>query len=189
MSIDNAPLEESLWYATAAPPPETAPIEGGVEADVCIVGAGYTGLSSALHLGECGVRCAVLEAQQIGHGGSGRNAGHCTPTFHFYEIAKIREMLDEPFASLDAPTAERLRRLLIEIWSLRPTTVLFVTHDLREAIHLADRIVFLSAGPAHVIADIPIDLPRPRRGDAEVDAIRAQLLTDHGPELTQILTS
>ena len=98
-------------------------------------------------------------------------------------------LMDEPFASLDAPTAERLRRLLIEIWSLRPTTVLFVTHDLREAIHLADRIVFLSAGPAHVIADIPIDLPRPRRGDAEVDAIRTHLLTDHGPELTQILTS
>lgn len=99
MSIDNAPLEDSLWYATAASPPETSSIEGEVETDICIVGAGYTGLSSALHLGECGVRSVVLEAQQIGHGGSGRNAGHCTPTFHFYEIAKIREMLDEPFAS------------------------------------------------------------------------------------------
>ncbi len=98
MDVRNAPLEESLWYATAQPAPETVPLEGEVRADVCIVGGGYTGLSSALHLAEKGVEVALLEAREVGNGGSGRNAGHCTPTFHFYEIAKIRELLGEPFA-------------------------------------------------------------------------------------------
>src|SRR5712691_9114152 len=94
-----ASLEESLWYATAAPAPETRPLAGTITADVCIIGAGYTGLSTALHLAERGVKAIVLEAEQIGHGGSGRNAGHCTPTFHFYEIPKIRRMVGEPYAS------------------------------------------------------------------------------------------
>ncbi len=99
MSMSDAPLQDSLWYATAAPAPETDPIDGQIRADVCIVGGGYTGLSAALHLAEKGVGVAVLEAQEIGQGGSGRNAGHCTPTFHFYEIEQIRRMLGEPFAS------------------------------------------------------------------------------------------
>lgn len=51
-------------------------------------------------------------------------------------------LMDEPFVSLDAPTARQVRRLLITLWQQRPHTVLFVTHDLREAIALADRIVF-----------------------------------------------
>ncbi len=99
MAPNDAPLEDSLWFATAASAPETGPIDGRISADVCIVGAGYTGLSSALHLAEKGVAVALLEARQIGHGGSGRNAGHCTPTFHFYEIPQIRRMLGEPYAS------------------------------------------------------------------------------------------
>ncbi len=98
MAVKDAPIEDSLWYATAQPAPETEPLDGEVRAAVCIVGGGYTGLSSALHLAEKGVETVLLEARQIGNGGSGRNAGHCTPTFHFYEIAKIREMLGEPFA-------------------------------------------------------------------------------------------
>jgi len=98
MAVADAPLEDSLWYATAQPAPETAPLEGRVRADVCVVGGGYTGLSTALHLAEQGAEVVLLEAHEIGHGGSGRNAGHCTPTFHVFEIAKIREMLGEPFA-------------------------------------------------------------------------------------------
>lgn len=92
------PLEPSLWYATAAPAPDLGPLEADAEADVCVVGAGYTGLSTALHLAEQGVRVVVLEAQQAGWGCSGRNAGHCTPTFHFYSIPKVREMVGEPYA-------------------------------------------------------------------------------------------
>src|SRR5260221_9997 len=93
-----APLEPSLWYATAAPAPETSALQGTVNADVCVVGACYTGLSTALHLAEQGVGTIVLEAEQIGFGGSGRNAGHCTPTFHFYDFPKVRRMLGEPYA-------------------------------------------------------------------------------------------
>ncbi|MGZ8928246.1 MAG: ABC transporter ATP-binding protein, partial [Methylobacter sp.] len=53
-------------------------------------------------------------------------------------------LMDEPFVSLDAPTARQVRELLLKLWQQRPHTVLFVTHDLREAIALADRLVFLS---------------------------------------------
>ncbi len=93
-----APLEPSLWYATAAPAPDLRPLEGDIDTDVCIVGAGYTGLSTALHLAPKGVRTVVLEAEEVGYGGSGRNAGHCTPTFHFYSIPRVRRMLGEPWA-------------------------------------------------------------------------------------------
>ena len=60
--------------------------------------------------------------------------------------------LDEPFVSLDEPTAERLRHLLLAVWSARPTTALMVTHNLREALMLSDRIIVLSPRPAHVSA-------------------------------------
>lgn len=88
-----SPIEASLWYATAAEPPPTEPLEGEIVADVCVIGAGYTGLSSALHLAEKGVRVVVVEARGVGFGCSGRNAGHCTPTFHFYSIPTVRKML------------------------------------------------------------------------------------------------
>jgi glycine/D-amino acid oxidase-like deaminating enzyme len=99
MKIQDAPIESSLWYATAAPAPVTVKLEDRITAAVCIIGGGYTGLSSALHLAEQGVDVVLVEAKEIGNGGSGRNAGHCTPTFHFYEIPTIRKMLGEPFAS------------------------------------------------------------------------------------------
>jgi glycine/D-amino acid oxidase-like deaminating enzyme len=96
--MQRAPLEPSLWYATAAPPPPTSALEAEVETDVAIVGAGYTGLSTAIHLGQKGVRTVVLEAQEIGFGGSGRNAGHCTPTFHVFDLATVRRILGQPWA-------------------------------------------------------------------------------------------
>ncbi|RDE08887.1 NAD(P)/FAD-dependent oxidoreductase [Pelagibacterium lacus] len=65
----------NLWSATARPAPATHPLQGDATADVVIIGAGYTGLSSALHLAEAGKRAVVLEAKSIGHGGSGRNVG------------------------------------------------------------------------------------------------------------------
>lgn len=75
------PLERSLWYDTAAPAPETRPLDGAVTADVAVIGGGYTGLSTALHLAKRGVKAVALEAEETGYGGSGRNAGHCSPTF------------------------------------------------------------------------------------------------------------
>ena len=89
-------------------------------------------------------------------------------------------LMDEPFVSLDEPRAQRLRRLLLNIWQGRPTTVLFVTHDLREAIRLADRIVLLSAAPGTVMSDIPVDVDRAQRGnEVEVEAFRSHLIRDN----------
>jgi len=82
-------------------------------------------------------------------------------------------LLDEPFVSLDEATAERLRRLLMEVWSARPTTALMVTHNLREAAELADRIVLLSHRPGHVESITPITVPRGERSPAIVDEIVA----------------
>ena len=72
-------LRHSLWHATAARAPATATLEGRAEADVVIVGAGYTGLSCALTLAEAGRAVIVLEAGEIGHGASGRNGGQVIP--------------------------------------------------------------------------------------------------------------
>jgi ABC-type nitrate/sulfonate/bicarbonate transport system ATPase subunit len=89
-------------------------------------------------------------------------------------------LMDEPFVSLDAPTARQVRRLLITLWQQRPHTVLFVTHDLREAIALADRIVFLAAAPMKVIADMEVPIPRSGRDDEQaIEIFRQQLLRDY----------
>ncbi len=72
-------------------------------------------------------------------------------------------LMDEPFVSLDEPSANRLRHLLLRLWrNLRPTVV-FVTHNLREAIALADEVLFLSASPGTVILRLPVDIDRPRQ--------------------------
>ncbi|WP_413733607.1 NAD(P)/FAD-dependent oxidoreductase [Sodalis sp. RH21] len=93
-----SPFEHSLWYATAPAAPATHPLTSQVDADVCVVGAGYTGLTTALELARQGVSVVVLEAQEAGFGGSGRNAGHCTPTFTHYGLPELRRMLGEPWA-------------------------------------------------------------------------------------------
>lgn len=85
-------------------------------------------------------------------------------------------MLDEPFAALDVQTRELMQDELLSLWSGSGAAVVFVTHDLTEAISLADRVVVMTAGPATVKDIVPIDLPRPRK----VEEIR---LT---PEFTQL---
>lgn len=81
-------------------------------------------------------------------------------------------LMDEPFLSLDAAAAQRLRSLLLRLVSTRPATVLFVTHDLDEAVELADRILVLSPAPGRVVAEMPIPTPRERR---QLAALRAEL--------------
>jgi len=71
-------------------------------------------------------------------------------------------LLDEPFGSLDAQTRARMQAALGTLWEQRRTTVVMVTHDVDEAIQLADRVVVLSPRPGRVILEAPIDLPRPR---------------------------
>ena len=89
-------------------------------------------------------------------------------------------LLDEPFVSLDSPVGNLLRGLLLQLWKARPTTVIFVTHDLREAIYLADRIAFLSRGPSKVILEETVPLARPRKiEDPTIDHFRRDLLSQH----------
>jgi NitT/TauT family transport system ATP-binding protein len=89
-------------------------------------------------------------------------------------------LMDEPFVSLDHDTVEQLRSLLLKLWHARPTTVLFVTHDLREALVLADRLVLLSGAPGHVVADVPVGLARNRRhSSAEIELLRDEILRHH----------
>ena len=96
-------------------------------------------------------------------------------------------LMDEPFVSLDAPTARQVRGLLLRLWQARPHTVLFVTHDLREAIALGDRLIFLSAAPMTVITEITVPIPRVDRYDEKaIDVFRQQLLNDY-PEIKQLL--
>ena len=72
-------------------------------------------------------------------------------------------LMDEPFSALDIQTRQLMENELLELWSANRKSVLFITHDLEEAISLSDRVVVLSAGPAtRPIGDYPIDLPRPR---------------------------
>jgi len=72
-------------------------------------------------------------------------------------------LMDEPFSALDIQTRHLMENQLLEIWSANRKSVVFITHDLEEAISLSDRVVVLSAGPeAHPIGEFAIDLPRPR---------------------------
>ena len=72
-------------------------------------------------------------------------------------------MMDEPFAPLDALTRQKLQDDILALWEDTGCTILYVTHDLTEAITLADRVVLLSARPGRVVGTYNIDLPRPRR--------------------------
>jgi ABC-type nitrate/sulfonate/bicarbonate transport system ATPase subunit len=91
-------------------------------------------------------------------------------------------LLDEPFVSLDEPTAHRLRLLLLDLLAAHATTAIFVTHNLREAIMVAHRLIFLSASPAHVVTEAGVPLGRAERGDeTAIEACRSRLLATHGP--------
>ena len=72
-------------------------------------------------------------------------------------------LMDEPFSALDIQTRQLMENEVLELWAAKKKAVLFITHDLDEAIAMSDRVVVLSAGPAaHPIGEFAIDLPRPR---------------------------
>jgi NitT/TauT family transport system ATP-binding protein len=71
-------------------------------------------------------------------------------------------LMDEPFAALDAQTRRHMQEELLGIWAQDRRTVIFVTHDIDEAVRLADRVIVMSGRPGRILADIPIPLVRPR---------------------------
>jgi len=84
-------------------------------------------------------------------------------------------LLDEPFVSLDDALALRLREELAELVARRPVTTLLVTHDVDEAIALADRLLLLSSSPAQVLAEVPVARPRAVHSAQELAAMRAEI--------------
>jgi NitT/TauT family transport system ATP-binding protein len=72
-------------------------------------------------------------------------------------------LMDEPFASLDAQTREEMQNFLLSLWETFSHTILFVTHDVTEAVCLADRILVMSKNPGRISEEIRVDLPRPRK--------------------------
>ncbi len=74
-------------------------------------------------------------------------------------------LMDEPFGALDAQTRTMMQEMLLTIWADNRTTVIFVTHDIDEAIYLGDRILVMSASPGRILLDVPVTLGRPRSAD------------------------
>jgi len=91
-------------------------------------------------------------------------------------------LLDEPFGALDNQTRSLMQELLLGIWEAEKKTVLFVTHDIEEAIFLAGRVVVMTARPGRIKADVPVELPHPRRytvkTSPEFAALKARLTED-----------
>jgi NitT/TauT family transport system ATP-binding protein len=79
-------------------------------------------------------------------------------------------LMDEPFGALDAQTRAMMQRVLLDVWAEFGVTVLFITHDIDEAVILADRIVIMSASPGRIIDDIAVPLARPRADDVMFSA-------------------
>jgi len=96
-------------------------------------------------------------------------------------------LMDEPFAALDAQTRELMQAELLRIWAEARKTVLFITHQIDEAIYLADRVLVMSARPGKILTDIAIELPRPRelriKRTAEFTALADQIWELITPQL------
>ena len=95
-------------------------------------------------------------------------------------------LMDEPLVSLDAPTARKIRALLLSLWTSRPHTVIYVTHDLREALELADRVVFVAASPMRIVTDLRVPLPRGERSSDTIELLVNELKSGH-PDLGSLI--
>jgi NitT/TauT family transport system ATP-binding protein len=107
-------------------------------------------------------------------GGMQQRASLCRALIHDPSLL----MLDEPFAALDMFTREELWLVLQALWLARQPTVILVTHDLREAVFLADRVLVMSARPGRIVAERTVDLPRPRGLEALYTASSVALIQD-----------
>jgi NitT/TauT family transport system ATP-binding protein len=107
-------------------------------------------------------------------GGMQQRASLCRALIHDPTLL----MLDEPFASLDMFTREELWLVLQDLWLARRPTVILVTHDLREAVFLADRVLVMSARPGHIVAERSPAQPRPRTLDMTYDSASVALVQE-----------
>ena len=102
-------------------------------------------------------------------------------------------LLDEPFGALDHQTRELMQELLLEIWEADRKTVLFVTHDIDEAIFLANRVVVMSARPGRIKADVTVPLPHPRdwtvKTTPDFAALKARLMAEIREEVRKAATA
>lgn len=87
--------------------------------------------------------------------------------------------LDEPFVSLDEHTADRLRGLLLRLWQEQQASVLMVTHNVREAVQLADRLLLINGRPATIVGDEPVTLPRGERTGEKLWRFVDELSREH----------
>lgn len=88
-------------------------------------------------------------------------------------------LMDEPFSTLDEVTARRMRQELLEVWSESRKTIIFVTHSIREAVYLADRILGLTANPGRLYRTIDVDVPRVRSyEDTQLAQLEADIMAD-----------
>jgi NitT/TauT family transport system ATP-binding protein len=86
-------------------------------------------------------------------------------------------LMDEPFASLDSQTRNTLQEFLFAIWNQRKDTIVFVTHNVDEAVFLSDQVIVLTPRPAKIMTVYNVDIPRPRdRTAPEINAIRKSIL-------------
>jgi NitT/TauT family transport system ATP-binding protein len=86
--------------------------------------------------------------------------------------------MDEPFSTLDEVTARLMRQQLSELWQRRPRAVIFVTHSIREAVYLADRIIILTRGPATLLENVTVPLARPRAyEDPQLAAFESEIVS------------
>jgi len=89
-------------------------------------------------------------------------------------------LMDEPFGALDALTRDRLHAELESIWAATRKTIVFVTHNVREAVALGDRVIVFSPRPGRIVREFPIDLPRPR-------SLENHLLVDQAAQIMTVL--
>lgn len=94
-------------------------------------------------------------------------------------------LMDEPFGALDALNRRVMQELLTRVWEDHRLTVMFITHDIDEAVYLSDRVLVMSARPGRIVKEVSIDLPRPRRAEMQL----TQKFLDLKQELLQSVTN